>query len=60
MQIGKKYIILFDAWYEKPTRIEGTITNITGNLIEVDGKTIINAKSIIRAELQEGDLNGTN
>jgi hypothetical protein len=54
MQIGKKYLILYDAWYEKPTRIVGIITNITGDLIEIDNKTIINAKSIVRAELQEG------
>ena len=56
MQIGKKYLILYDAWYEKPTRIVGIITNITGDLIEIDGKTIINAKQIIRAELQAGDF----
>ena len=55
MQMGKKYLILYDAWYDKPTRIVGVITSIDGDLIEVDGRTIINAKSIIRAELQDGD-----
>lgn len=54
MQIGKKYLILYDAWYEKPTRIIGVVTSINGDLIEIDGRTIINSKSIVRAELQAG------
>jgi hypothetical protein len=56
LNVGTKYKIIYDAKYPTPTRLDGVVTKIEGDLIEIDHKTIININSIVRVEIMGGDF----
>jgi len=59
MNINESWEIIYDVFSDRPSKASGIITNITGNLIEIDGKYVLNANNIIRAtRLDRGDVNG--
>lgn len=59
MEIGQKWQFIYDVFKEYPSKTEGVITKIMGNLIEIDGKYVLNANNIIRATRLDGEENGS-
>ena len=55
MKCGEKWEIIYDVQKPVPSKAVGTITSITGNIIEIDGKYILNANNIIRGTKLEDD-----
>ena len=55
MEISQRWEIVYDTLSAKPSRVVGTITKITGNLIEIDNKYLVNADKIIRGTRLDGD-----
>jgi hypothetical protein len=51
MEIGKKYLIIYDDKNYKPTKKIGIITAKENNLITLDNREILNINNIIRAEV---------
>lgn len=60
MEIGKKYLIIYDDKGFKPMKKTGKIVSIDGKLIELDSGEFLNKDYIIRAQILEGGSNGQN
>lgn len=56
MEIGKKYLIIYDDRGYHPVKKIGIVQSIDNNLITLDNGEILNCSLIIRAEPYEGDF----
>lgn len=56
MEIGKKYLIIYDDRGYHPVKKIGIVQSIDNNLITLDNGEILNCALIIRAEPYEGDF----
>ncbi len=60
VEIGKKYLIIYDDKGNKPVKKIGVLKNISGNLLSFESGEVLNTLNIIRAEIVEGGYSGEN
>lgn len=56
MEIGKKYVIIYDDKFNHPVRKVGVVKDISNNLITLDTGEVLNCALVIRAEFYAGDF----